>query len=567
MLTDLHVRNIAIIDEISVSFKEGLNIITGETGAGKSLLVGAINLLLGERASPEMIRTGEETATIEACFDIRGNERVKEKLTELDIDADDELFIRRTMTRSGKSRVFINDSLVNLHTLSAIGELLINICSQREHQVILNRGNHLDILDEFGNLTTLRKEYKNIYQNYQDLLIRERELISLHERHKAEAELQQFQLREIENAALKEGEEEALLEEKKVLANFQKLRNLAELSYENLYNAEQSILVKLQEFINTIRDIKKLDTKVTIPLETLEETYYQLEDIALTLGSYLRSLSFDPERLETIEERLELLGKLKRKYGGTIEAVLRKRDSLREAAKQASHLAVDIEETQKALVKVKELLNERAIELSQRRKEAALTLASLINEELHTLKMERASFKVNITPPSQKEDFYLPTGIDEVEFFISTNPGEDYKPLLRIASGGELSRFILALKKVLAHVSSVSTVIFDEVDSGIGGATAEIVGEKLKSLSHHCQILCITHLPQIACFADHHFLVTKKDEEKQVKIHLTYLSPEERITEITRMLAGIELTQKAREHAREMLTAVLNQQKRLPKER
>ena len=553
MLVELRIRNFAIIDELQVSFGDGLNVISGETGAGKSIIIGAISLLLGDRASMDMIRSSEDTATVEACFTIAGMEALREKLEEMGFFEGDEIVIKRTISRSGKNRVYINGSMANLAVLSSLSELLVNICGQHEHQVILNKENHIDILDDFGGLQPLKKEYEVLYAKYNFLSARLRELGDLSVRNKAEEELHKFQLKEIIDADIKAGEDGLLLEEKKVITNFQRLLEHADSGYEKLYGGQSSILEQLRLVMSNIGEIKKIDGGMKVDEQAVEAIYYQIEDVALTLRDYGKNLSFDPDRLEAVEERLELLGRLKRKYGGALEGVLKKKADLENNLQIISTLSDEMAQTEKAIGELISELKGKAYFLSQKRKETAEKLRVAIEAEIHTLRMDRASFLVNFEGPQGEDGNFTIKGIDDVEFFLSTNAGEELKPLTRIASGGELSRIVLAMKKVTAGMGSVGTIIFDEVDSGIGGATAEVVGEKLKAAAADCQVICITHLPQIACFANRHFLVSKEQGCEGTNTCIRLLSDEERLEEITRMLAGIELTAKAREHAREML--------------
>jgi len=554
MLVDLFIRNFAIIDELRVSFGEGLNLLSGETGAGKSIIIGAISLLLGDRASAEMIRSSEETASVEASFNISGMKNLALKLQELGLDGGEELFIKRIISRSGKNKVFINGSMGNLGMLSAVCELLVNICGQREHQVLINKDNHIDILDDFGGLQQLRSEYAELYNRSLSLRSGLEELEMGEKRRIADEELYRFQLKEITDAGLTAGEDDSLLEEKRIISCAQSLRGLADSAHEKLYGQQGSVLEGLNFITNSIKEIKKIDAGLNISAEDLEEIYYHLEDIALNLRGYRGKLLFDPRRLEALEERLMLLDRLKRKYGGTLEAVTRKKADLETMFSDNSLFQEEMEQQRMALAEVTSELHDKAHRLSQMRRQTALHLQSAIEGEIHSLRMDRASFRVffHELPAGEKERLHA-KGSDDVEFYLSANIGEELKPLSRIASGGELSRIVLAMKKVLAGSGAVGTIIFDEVDSGIGGAVAEIVGEKLRDVSRHHQVICITHLPQIACFADRHFLVSKSEAAGHTKTLISSLSEEERLNEIARMLAGVELTDKAREHAREML--------------
>jgi DNA repair protein RecN (Recombination protein N) len=556
MLNEIFIRNFAIIDEIRVSFGDGLNVISGETGTGKSIIIGAVSLLLGDRASADMIRSSEDAAVVEACFNVAGMEVLQNRLKEMEMDNGDELIIRRTVSRSGKNRVYINGSMASLASLSSIIESLINICGQHEHQLILNRENHIDILDAFGGLQSLRDEYGELYERYNFLKAKLRELEAASARIKAEEELYRFQSGEITNAGISPGEDESLLEEKKVISHAQKLLELADAADDRLYGKTDSVLEELRAVMANLREIKNIDRGLKIEERDVETIYYQLEDISATIRKYAKNLSFDQQRLDVVEERLEFLGRMKRKYGGTLEAVLKRQSELENALKNIATIDGDVEQTIKSMELCRKQLKEKADRLAENRRDAGERLKGAIEKEIHTLKMARASFDVFFKPFREgEEDVFRAKGTDDVEFYLSTNAGEELKPLARIASGGELSRIVLAIRKVLAGTGPLGTIIFDEVDSGIGGATAEIVGEKLREVARNYQVLCITHLPQIACFADRHYLVAKEERDERTSTSIRFLSEDERLDEITRMLAGVEKTEKAREHAREMLKA------------
>lgn len=556
MLAELNIRNFAIIDELQVAFDGGLNMISGETGAGKSIIIGAVGLLLGDRANADMIRSFEDAAVVEALFDIRGQDGLRAKVREMGFGDGEELVVRRVVSRSGKNRVYINGNLASLASLAAIGESLINICGQHEHQMILNPENHTDILDEFGGLLPLRTAYREKYDLYRSLQERLRGLQERRKKREEREDLLRFQIGEIARADLKGGEDAALTEEKRILANVQKLMDYADAAYETLYGKGGSVLVEFRGAVSAVKEIRKIDTGLKLAEQEMEELYYRIEEAAFTLRDYAKRLSFDPARLEVVEERLELIGRLKRKYGGTLEAVLGKQA---EAEKEIGEIS-SLEEQMGALIREiaveRERLMAAAGALSAKRRAAAAALKKAVEGEIRTLRMEDAQFEVVFRDLSGETEAVLnDKGMDAPEFYLSANVGEERKPLRAIASGGELSRIMLALKKVLARTGSVGTIVFDEVDSGIGGATAEIVGQKLREVARHHQVLCITHLPQIACCGDRHYRVVKRVAGERTNTSVSLLSAEERLTEITRMLGGVELTEKTKDHAREMLQA------------
>ena len=557
MLIELNIRNFAIIDTLHIAFSEGFNIISGETGAGKSIIIGAVSLLLGDRASADMIRTDEDAAVVEALFDIQKNPALKMKLGDLGLDVRDELTIRRIISRSGKNRVYINDSPASLGTLSGIGESLMNICGQHEHQTLLNADGHIDILDEFGDLLAVRADYADAFHRVQALQERQRSLAKRREKRAEQEDFLRFQVREITDAGLSVGEDDALANEKRRLNNVRKLMDYADQAHDRLYGKSGCILDELKGTITAIREIRRIDPLLNLPEQDMDALYYQLEDAARTLRDYTRGLSFDPDRLADIDERLELIGRLKRKFGGTVESVLTRRAAMETELNELDIADEEMERVSTELDARMIDMREKALDLSLRRKETASRLEKAIEEEIRALNMAAAQFEVRFKALNGTEgtapERFTDRGRDDIEFYLSTNIGEALKPLNRITSGGELSRIVLAMKKALARSGAIGTIVFDEVDSGIGGATAEIVGEKLREVALHHQVLCITHLPQIACFGDRHYRVVKGVTDGKTNTRMEILSREERLEEITRMLGGVELTRKTRDHAREML--------------
>jgi len=556
MLRELRIKNFAIIDELGISFGPGLNVMSGETGAGKSIIIGALHLLLGDRASPDQIRTSEDAAEVEALFGISGQDALKEKLAEMGLESGDELVIRRTVTRGGRSRVYVNGNQATLNLLASLSGSLVNICSQHEHQIILNADHHIDILDEFGGLLAERRAYTELFAEYQAMTARLEELRSLNRRKIEREDFLRFQLGEIRDAGIRPGEDADLAEEKKILSNARKLADLAAKAYDSLYGREGSVLGELKTALHDVREIRKIDSSLGVSPEDMDSLFFHLEDAALALRDYMNRITVDPERLSEIEERLEQLHRLKRKYGGTLEGVLKAAADMEKELEHITSIDDEISRLSGESASRKTVLLERAAHLSDGRRRAAEDLRKAIEMEIKALRMPEARFEVFFADP-QLDDTGNPIltarGIDTVEFFLTTNVGEALKPLNRIASGGELSRIILALKKALARTGSVGTIVFDEVDSGIGGAVAEVVGRKLKEVSGHHQVICITHLPQIASFGDCHFLVSKAVTGDRTNSSVRLLSEKERLDEIARMLGGVEVTEKTREHAREML--------------
>ena len=558
MLKELGITNFAIIDHLSLGFQEGLNVLSGETGAGKSILIGAIGLLLGDRASTDLIRSEEDAAVVEAVFDIGASPALKARLQEMGFHPGREIVVKRVVSRSGKNRVYVDGNLATVAMLGEISEALVNICSQHEHQVLLDPESHIDILDEFGNLTAERLRFSALYDEFQKLRQKRDDLAAKNRNRAEREEFLRFQIGEIEKTAPRPGEDAALQEERRILANAAKLAELARDSWEALYGSEESVLGSLARVTARIRDIRRIDPGFAVSEDEMKSLTIQVEDAARALRDYLGKIPSDPSRLEEVEDRLEALGRLKKKYGGSIEGVLETAQSLKAELQGLTSAAGDIEALEQELADRKTALRERAAGLSAARRRTAETLEKAIEGEIRDLKMEKARFSVRFREPALDEDGLAalnPKGIDQPEFHLSTNVGEPLKPLNRVASGGELSRIVLAMKKVLARAGSVGTVVFDEVDSGIGGATAEIVGRKLRDISRHHQVICITHLPQIASFGRTHYRVTKRVSDGRTKTDVRQLSEDERVEEITRMLGGVEITDRTRAAAREMLKA------------
>ncbi len=555
MLNDLSIKNFAIIDELHVSFNNGLSIISGETGAGKSIIIGAVNLLLGDRATADMIRTQADAATVEALFDIAANKALKEKIQQMGFEAGNELVIRRVISRTGKNKAMINGQMATLANLAAICESLINICGQHEHQMLLNAENHIDILDDFGGCLPARQIYEEAYNQYQQIKAQREKLERIRLGREEKTELIKFQLKEIDDIAPQADEDNALVAEKKVLVNVQKLLDAAGRAYDLLYGEKGSIIEKLKDVQYQIKEIKKIDEKLQLSETDLEGSFFTLQEASLSLRDYAKNLFFDEARLAVIEERLEMINRLKRKHGGSLQGVFAKKQEIEKELFTVSNVEEELQKLTQEELAVYDLLQQRAKKLSIFRAEASVKLKETVDKEIRALNMPHASFEVNIQriAAGTGPEMFGPRGSDAVEFYLTANIGEEPKALNKIASGGELSRIVLALKNVLSHAGSVDTIVFDEVDSGIGGATAEIVGRKLKEVSGNHQVICITHLPQIACYGDSHLRVTKKVTAGRTSTVVDKLEDEQKIEEISRMLGGVDLTEMTRDHAREML--------------
>jgi len=563
MLKELSIRNFAIIDDLQIGFSDGLTILSGETGAGKSIILNAVNLLLGSRASADLVRTGAKTAELEALFHISRDSSVAKIMSDLGYDYSEGLLIRRIIARSDSNRVYVNGRLATIQILNSITENLASISGQHAHQGLLKENEHLLILDQFGGLMPQRQK---VYDQYHQLLPSIDELEKLkrtRDRQAEHLELLQFQKKEITDAGIVPGEDTELEQERLRLKNAETLYQIVHGSIEELYGAPGSVIERLLEVKKNLDRAGQIDSQLNSGVGTLEESTYRIEDLIEELRSYLKRIQIDEQGLEAVEERLDELNKLKRKFGGSLETLASQLKNIEQELLNVENISEKIHGVKNLIVGLHDRCKKLALELSRNRKKAAGVLAQRIIEALSSLKMDQTIFKVDLNTVcwDQKTDPYLKiddhtlteTGIDRVTFMIAPNLGEDLKPLAAIASGGELSRIILALKAILAETDSVETVIFDEVDAGIGGGTAEVVGRKLAELARHHQVICITHLPQIAKFGEHHFSISKHviDGRTQTEIHP--LNETDRHREIARMLGGEEITSTTLKHARELL--------------
>jgi len=562
MLAALRIKDLAIVDEIDIAFSRGLNVLTGETGAGKSIIINSVNMLLGDRAFDGLIRTGAEAATAEALFDISNHTEIGEKLRAIGVDEIEELLIKRMVASTGRSRVFVNGTLSTLALISRIGEILLSIYGQHEHQNLQRAERHLDILDEYGELSSFRTQYEESF-NEMDRLIKERQSLREAEHQLVkDRELMRFQSQEIASAQLKENEEETLQEQRRILSNAEKLFERADAAETILYSGDSSISEGLHTALHNMEEIAKIDPSISDLAKTLESSVYQVEEIAYSLRDYRGKIEYDPDGLERVEHRLDELQGLKKKYGPTIRDILRFKERVDDQLEHLDSRDERIKMLEERLAKIQQKTIELGRTLSQKRKEAATAFQRVMEEELGTLGMANTVFEVrfDINRSTSREKWVDvvgvslgPRGMDTAEFYISPNVGEDPRPLSRIASGGELSRIMLGIKRIIAAAEPGQTLIFDEVDAGIGGAVAEVVGKKLKDLSSYHQVVCVTHLPQIACFADVHHRVTKSIRQNRTRTLVEELDAQERIDEIARMLGGLRITEKTRAHATEMI--------------
>ncbi len=555
MLCRLNIYNFAIIKHLELSLKEGLNILSGETGAGKSIIINAINLILGGRSSSDLIRSGSSEAVVEALFEFPDNRELQETLKDQGISFDGELLIKRNISREGRNKVFLNGAMVTLQMLSGLGPRLVSISGQHEHQMLLNPDNHLSLLDDFSRLTNDRDDLYQIFRNHKAL---EEEVETLKKemaQQKEKRELARFQLQEIEQAAIVPGEDKELLQEKKRLQHAEELMEIVTRGYQVLYESSDSVLSSLGRCAREVGKAAQIDGSLTRIEEILNGIQAGLEDASFALRDYRKHIEMDPARLEQVADRLDALNRLKRKYGPELEDVVRFKNELIAHLSRMDLRGQSLSELEEKALRLEKDLRKKATALSEERKKGAALFKENLERELRRLHMDRTEFRVHFEENGQGVEKIRigPDGVDQVEFMMSPNPGETLKPLSKIASGGELSRIMLAIKSILATTGSVETVIFDEVDAGISGATADVVGKKIKTLADYHQILCITHLPQIASQGSTHFTVKKEVVADRTEVSICFLKPEERVYEIARLLGGSEITPQAVAHAQEML--------------
>lgn len=553
MLTELSIRNFAIIEALSISFTKGLTVLSGETGAGKSIIIDAIHLLVGGRGSAEFVRHGEDKAEIEGLFQIDDpNHPILKRAHEFGIEIEDGMAIlRRDISKTGKSICRINGKLVTISTLREIGSTLVDIHGQHEHQELMDETLHISLLDQFGGeeLSAALHEYEVVYRSY-DQKIRQLKNLSENDQQMAHRlDLIQFQLDEIQKAKLKLTEDEDLYEEKSKLSNFERIFESLQSGYDGL-QGEQKGLDYIGLVMGYIQDAAELDPTYKELAESVSNCFYQLEDAASTLRNKLDFLEYDPARLADIEDRLNEIQQLKRKYGKSIVEILEYASKIEEEIETLQNKETHIEQLEKEVASLREDLLIEAKELSNLRKKAAHHLKKLIHYELKELYMEKTVFEVNFTIDTEN---FIKNGMDRVEFYLSTNPGEPLKSLSKIASGGELSRIMLALKSIFSKHQGVTSIIFDEVDTGVSGRVAQAIAEKIHHVAVNSQVLCISHLPQVAAMADTHLFIAKNIQNGRTKTSVKPLNETEKVKEIGRMISGVEITDLTKEHAKELL--------------
>lgn len=546
MLEQLTIKNVAVIERLDVTFKNGLTVLTGETGAGKSIIIDSINMILGGRANKDIIRNGSQKAEVQAVFGMDKNVRTLLNDNDIDVD-DDSVIVSRRITREGKSTARVNGTVVTLNMLRVIADMLINIHGQHDNQALLNPSKHILFLDYYAHLSTEIEEYRLLYNRLRDI---EKNLnyYKKDEQEKLQRmEFLSYQINEIEAANLISGEEEDLTEQKSLLENAEQISICSQKAYAYLYEYPdgQSAYDMISTAIDAVSSISELNTELSEMYESLNSAMYAVADAAKEIRDFGNGIEFDEQSLNETEERLDLIRRLKRKYGGSIQDILdfeKKAQSELDDIVMSDEKVRNLEEEYKIIY---EKVKRAGHQLTQKRLKSAKALEIEIQKSLHELNMEKAVFSVTVSPQKMTSD-----GFDDVEFMIATNPGEDLKPLVKIASGGELSRVMLAIKSILAKSDDVGTLIFDEIDTGVSGSAAQKIADKLCTIAETKQVICITHLPQLASAADNHFVIVKNVDEDIARTSLKELDTNGRVKELARIVGSGEA---AEAYAREML--------------
>lgn len=557
MLTLLKIKNIALIDELELEFANGLNLLTGETGSGKSIIVDSLGALTGDRVSSDLIKEGETSAQIEGLFNLVFDENLQAIFDssgiELEKTKEIDLIVRRELSANGRNRIFVNNQLVTNNFLKKIGVFLADIHGQGEQATLFNQATHLEMLDEYANSKILRervaekyKELANIKKEIENLRTDEAQKLQL-------LDILQFQVDEINKVNPQTGEDESLEEEKRRLNNVEKLSTLSDEAYLLLYENEEATIATLDKAAQRITELTEYESSFREYAEGLQTAQAVLEDLAISVRDFRNRLEFSPERLEEIESRLAEIARLKRKYGGTIESVLAHLSESEERLKNIETAELREKELQNKQAKAREDYLKIASDLHDKRMKAARKFEKEVEANLKAVALEKARFEVQMNADKNNDKSFTAKGFDQIEFYFSANLGESVKPIAKVASGGEASRLMLIVQTAAKLSETAKAMVFDEIDAGIGGRVAEAVGLKLKELAKTQQVLCVTHQPQIASLADQHFIVQKETLKNRTLIRVKELSENEQVEEIARMLTGAQITETARQHAREML--------------
>jgi len=567
MLKKIVIKNYAILEEVEVEFGQGLNILTGETGTGKSIIIGALSLLLGGKADVDFIRKGEKKAIVEGYFEIKKNEEIRKILKQEVFGIPDELLLRREVYLSGRNRAFVNDNVVNLATLKEISKYLIDIHGQHQYQSLVYENSYINIIDEYGGILKLANTVYDSYFKLSKIRNSYIELCNKKTELEEQTDFYKFQLREINKVNPQLGEDEALEKEIVLLENKEKIREYIHLCYDFLYDSEGSAAEKIKTAMKHLEELSKIEPEFASFLKDLESAYIGVKETGNYIRDFGEKIEYSQEHLEGLRERLLTLNSLKRKYKGTIQDILDKRNELEEKLNVVTNIDQEIKEISDALKKETEGYRKSCLVLSEKRKKIAKDLRKIVFGYLQKLGMEKSLFEVSL---DYREDvngiieidgikyFSDEHGIDIIDLLISPGKSENLKPISKIASGGELSRIMLAIKSVLAEVDHIPVLIFDEIDSGISGRIATAVGKELKNLALYHQILCVTHLPQIASMAYCHFRVEKMEERGRVVTQVECLEADERTKEIARLISGEKISKESLKTAEKLIDEGMN---------
>ena len=569
MLKFLSIRNYALIESVEIDFENGLNILTGETGAGKSIIIDALSLILGDRANSDIIRKGCEKAIVEGIFGLSKSHKVIKILEKNEIEQWNDLILRREISVKGQSRCFINDSPVSLAVMKEIGDHLVDLHGQHEHQSLLRSDTHIELLDEFGGLDGLVNEYRETYNRLTVLFAEMRSLARREKDLKEKRDVYEFQIKEIDAVNPRSGEEADLENELRILENSEKLFDVTSQLYQSLYEGEQSVYDLLVKARNQLEDLAEIDKTFEVSKNECATATAVISELTKFIQNYNSKIDFNPERLEQIRERLSQIVLLKKKYGGSLDAVIAHREKIGSEFRIAENYDQEMKHLLEKINSERATCSVAAKRLSTKRRELVGRINKAVCSELEKLGIANAQFdvkienrifakvdgEINSAYVKMGRDFYeaAPNGIDFLEFYLSTNVGEDPKPLIKVASGGEISRIMLALKTILAKADRLPLLVFDEIDVGISGRIAQSVGRSLKNLSQFHQVISITHLPQIAGFADCHFVVEKTETKQRTKSNIRKLDDDERIQEVARLLSGDEVTDTSLKGAKELI--------------
>lgn len=555
MILELSIQNFAIISELHLHFKPGMTALTGETGAGKSIIIDAMSLLAGARSSVDFIRQGCEKSVIEGIFEIPQQEEFVALAQELGLDLEEDyLIVQRDITLNGKSFNRVNGRTVTLANLKRIGAFLVDIQGQNDHQQLLQPEKHLDFVDSFGDdsFKALLSDYQVQFQEYQQLKHRVQQIRTNEQHYVQRMDMLQFQKDELEQAELVDGEEEKLSEEREKLLNFQKIMDAFAKSRQVLAMEDTNLLDGISMVGDLLQEIAPIDPAYEAISEQVQNAYYLLQDVATDISRQMDLMDMDEERLEEIEERLAVIKNLKRKYGDSIAQMLTYLAQITQELESTMQSENQLDQMEKQLQSLETTLIKQAEKISQMRHEISHYLSKEIMQELKELYLENTQFEVRFTKERQLQS----QGIDQVEFYLTTNPGEPLKPLVKVASGGELSRILLALKSIFSRSQQMTSIIFDEVDTGVSGRVAQAIAEKILKIAHASQVLCITHLPQVAAAADNQYLIQKQVTNGRTSTTVLPLSQDERVEEVARMLAGAEITDLTQKHAQELINSL-----------